>query len=157
ATFVNTITIAYGMRDERGAVRSRLRALWRFMGSVIIGVVLLPLMVLGPTLVSNLVPKEHRATASTIIHGAYYPVVVVLALLGLTSFYHLAPPRRLPWRRGVPGAALALVVFMAGSVGLRAYLDFILDRNHAYSALAAPIAALLSFYILALGVLLGAE
>ena len=39
ATFVNTITIAYGMRDLRGAVRSRLLALWLFLGSVMIGVV----------------------------------------------------------------------------------------------------------------------
>ena len=48
ATFVNTITIAYGMRDLRGPIRSRLLALWLFLGSVLIGVVLLPLLVLGP-------------------------------------------------------------------------------------------------------------
>ncbi len=157
ATFVNTTTIAYGMRDERGAVRSRLLALWLFLGAVVVGVVLLPLMVLGPTLLSDLFPKRDRETASQIIHDAYYPVVVVLALLALTSFYHLAPPRRLPWRRGLPGALLALAVFMGGSVGLRAYISFILDHNHAYTALAAPIATLLFFYVLAFGVLLGAE
>ena len=39
ATFVNTITIAYGMRDLRGPIRSRLLALWLFLGSVLIGVV----------------------------------------------------------------------------------------------------------------------
>jgi len=69
----------------------------------------------------------------------------------------LAPPRRLPWRRGVPGAILALVIFLAGSTGLREYITFIVAHNHAYGALAAPIAALLFFYLLALGVLLGAE
>jgi membrane protein len=40
---------------------------------------------------------------------------------------------------------------------LRSYITFILDRNHAYGALAAPVAALLFFFVLALGVLLGAE
>jgi membrane protein len=49
------------------------------------------------------------------------------------------------------------MVFMAGSAGLRAYITFILDHNHAYGTLAAPIAALLFFYVLALGVLYGAE
>jgi membrane protein len=82
---------------------------------------------------------------------------VALLLLGLTTLYHLAPPRRLPWRRGVPGAVLAILVFLAGSIGLRAYITFILDHNHAYGTLAAPIAALLFFFILALGVLFGAE
>src|SRR6185503_5130053 len=36
ATFVNTITIAYGMRDLRGAVRSRLLALVLYLGSIVV-------------------------------------------------------------------------------------------------------------------------
>ena len=157
ATFVNTITIAYGMRDLRGPVRSRLLALWLFLGSVLVGVVVLPLLVLGPTLLADLFPGRDKARASAILHASYYPVVVVLLLLGLTTLYHLAPPRRLPWHRGVPGALLAMLVFLAGSVGLRTYIHFILSHNHAYGTLAAPVAALLFFYVLALGVLLGAE
>jgi membrane protein len=157
ATFVNTITIAYDMRDLRGPVRSRLLALGLFLLSVVVGVILLPLLILGPTLVADLFPKHIRPTASAIIHNGYYPVVVLLTLVGLTTFYHLAPPRRLPWRRGVPGALFAMVLFFAGSAGLRSYIQYIADRNHAYGTLAAPIAALLYLFILALGVLLGAE
>lgn len=157
ATFVNTITIAYGMREERGAVRSRLLALWLFLGTIVLGVVLLPLLVLGPSLLPRTFPKSVRGTASDVIHASYYPVVTVLLLLGLISFYHLAPPRRLPWRRGAPGALLAMLIFLGGSTGLRSYITFILNHNHAYGNLAAPIAALLFFYILGLGVLLGAE
>jgi membrane protein len=52
---------------------------------------------------------------------------------------------------------LAVLIFLAGSAGLRAYIHFVLDHNQAYAALAAPIAALLFFFVLALGVLLGAE
>jgi membrane protein len=57
----------------------------------------------------------------------------------------------------LPGATLAILIFLAGSVGMRSYLTFILDKNAAYAKLAAPIAALLFFFVLALGVLLGAE
>jgi membrane protein len=157
ATFVNTITIAYGMRELRGALRSRLLALWLFLGSVLLGVIVLPLLVLGPTVLTRSFPKRARPLASSIISAGYYPVVVVLLLVGLATLYHLAPPRRLPWSRGVPGALLALLVFLGGSTGLRAYISFIVDHNHAYGTLAAPIAALLFFYVLALGVLFGAE
>jgi membrane protein len=157
ATFVNTISIAYGMRDQRGPVRSRLLALWLFMGSMIVGVIVLPLLVLGPTLLADIFPERNRRTASAVIHDAYYPTIVVLLLLGLTTLYHLAPPRRLPWRRGVPGAVLAMLIFLGGSAGLRAYISFILDHNHAYGTLAAPVATLLFFFVLALGVLIGAE
>jgi membrane protein len=157
ATFVNTITIAYGMRDLRGAVRSRLLALGIYLGSIVIGVVALPALVLGPTVLVKLFPESTRRTADRVVNDAYWPVVILLLLVGLTSLYHLAPPRRLPWRRGVPGAILALLIFLLGSAGLRQYITFIVAHNHAYGTLAAPIAALLFFFLLALGVLLGAE
>jgi membrane protein len=157
STFVNTITIAYGMRDLRGAVRSRLLALWMFLGSVLFGVIVLPMLVLGPNLIKRSFPKRWRSSVSDLVNTGYYPVLVLLLLVGLTTLYHLAPPRRLPWRRGVPGAVLAIGVFLGGSFALHAYIRFILDHNHAYGTLAAPIAALLYFFVLALGVLLGAE
>ncbi|MHA3703307.1 YihY/virulence factor BrkB family protein [Jatrophihabitans sp. YIM 134969] len=157
ATFVNTITIAYGQRDERGAVRSRLLALWLFLGSVLVGVVVLPMLVLGPDLLAKAFPEGARSTAAAVVNAAYYPVVGLLVLLGLTSLYRLSPPRRLSWLRGLPGATLALAVFLAGSAGLRAYITFVISRNDAYGSLGTPVAALLFFYVLALGVLLGAE
>ena len=157
ATFVNTITIAYGMRDLRGAVRSRLLALWLFLCSVVFGVIVLPMLVLGPQLLRRSFPERWRPTIGHVIAIGYYPVVIGLLFIGLTTFYRLAPPRRLPWHRGTPGAILAILVFLGGSVGLRTYIRFILDHNHAYGNLATPIAALLYFFVLALGVLLGAE
>ena len=157
ATFVNTVTIAYGMRDQRGAVRSRLLALWLYLLTVVIGIVLLPVMVLGPGRLVSFFPPSLRGDVETLIQAAYWPTVAGLLLLGLVTFYHLAPPHRLPWRRGVPGALLAALVFVAGSFGLRTYINFVVDRGFSYGALAAPIGALLFFYVLALAVLLGAE
>jgi membrane protein len=157
ATFVNTITIAYGMRDLRGAVRSRLLALWLYLGSIVLGTILLPMLVLGPTLLTDAFPRSARAQARTVITDLYWPVVVILLVLGLTTLYYLAPPVRRPWRRGLPGSLLAMLIFLAGSAGLRVYIGFVLDHNTAYVALATPIAALLFFYILAFGVLIGAE
>lgn len=157
ATFVNTITIAYGMRDLRGALHSRILALVLYLGSIVLGSVLLPMLVLGPNLLARSVPVSARAAARTIIRDLYWPTAIVLLTLALATLYYLAPPRRLPWRRGLPGAFLAMVIFLAGSAGLRLYIGFVLDNNTAYAALATPIAALLFFYVLAFGVLIGAE
>src|SRR4051794_730837 len=137
ATFVNTVTIAYDMRDLRGPVKSRLLALWLFLGTVVLGVVVLPLLVLGPDLLHRSFPKRYRHAVSELIDTGYYPPLIFLLFLGLVTFYHLAPPRRLPWNRGVPGAVLAIVLFLAGSSAMRGYIHFILDHNHAYTALAA--------------------
>jgi membrane protein len=157
ATFVNTITIAYGMRDLRGAVRSRLLALWLYLGSVVLGVVLLPALVLGPGIVSHLFPQSVRSEARRMITTLYWPGTIVLLVLGLTTLYHLALPRRLPWWRGVPGAVLAMLIFIGGSALLRLYIGFVTEHNTSYGTLATPIAALLFFYALAFGVLIGAE
>jgi membrane protein len=157
STFVNTVTIAYGMRDMRGAVRSRLLALWLFIGTMLIGLVLLPLLVLGPSLLVELIPSGVRGDATTLLNAFYWPVLSLVLLAGLITFYHLAPPKRLPWHRGVPGALLAAAVFSLGGSVLRAYIGFIVGHGLSYGALAAPIAALLFFYVLALAVLLGAE
>jgi len=157
STFVNTVTIAYGMRDQRGAIRSRLLALYLYLLTVVIGIVLLPVMVLGPGRLVGLFPESVRGDVGTAVNAAYWPAVGVLLLLGLVTFYHLAPPHRLPWRRGVPGAVLAGIVFVGGSTGLRLYIGFVVSQGFTYGALAAPIGALLFFYLLALAVLLGAE
>ncbi len=157
ATFVNTVTIAYGMRDLRGAVQSRLLALGLYLLTVVIGIVLLPVMVIGPGRLVHFFPRSAQGDVQTIIQATYWPLVAVLLLVGLVTFYHVAPPRRLPWRRGLPGAALAALVFVGGTFGLRTYIDFVVDSGLTYGALAAPIGALLFFYVLALAVLLGAE
>ena len=157
ATFVNTVTIAYGMRDLRGAVQSRLLALGLYLLTVVIGIVLLPVMVIGPGRLVHFFPRSAQGDVQTIVQATYWPLVAVLLLVGLVTFYHVAPPRRLPWRRGLPGAALAALVFVGGTFGLRTYIDFVVESGLTYGALAAPIGALLFFYILALAVLLGAE
>jgi membrane protein len=157
ATFVNTITIAYGMRDERGAVRSRLLALWLYLLTVLIGVLLLPLLVLGPGELIRLAPTSVRDQVSWLVGHLYWPAAILLLLLGLVTFYHLAPPRRLRWRQGLPGAVLAMGVFILGGFGLRRYIAFVVGRAFTFGTLAAPIAALLFLYLLAFAVLMGAE
>ncbi len=157
ATFVNTITIAYGMRDLRGALRSRGLALWLYLISLIMLIVLLPLLVIGPTQLRRSFPEGWRLITDDLISIGYWPVVGGLLLSGLAGLYHYATPIRLRWRRALPGAAVAVLLFIAGSYFLRLYISIVVGKALPYGALAAPIAALLFFYILALAVHVGAE
>jgi len=157
ATFVNTITIAYGMRDLRGAVRSRVLALWLYLVSLLMLVVLLPLLVIGPTQLRKSTPRSWRPVADDVINIGYWPVVGGLLLFGLAALYHYATPIRLRWRRALPGAVIAVLLFVAGSYFLRLYISIVVGSALPYGALAAPIAALLFFYVLALAVHVGAE
>jgi membrane protein len=156
-TYVNTITIAYGLRAHRNAVRSRLLALWLYVGFVVIGVVLLPLLVLGPSLFVRLFPQRWHGVVHTVTVIGYWPFVAVVSLALLTSLYHLAVPVRTPWRRAVPGALLALAFWLVGSVILRDWLAWAFRSTATYGPLSAPVAVLLFLYLTALAILIGAE
>jgi membrane protein len=105
----------------------------------------------------EVIPTAARPDATKLLNAIYWPVLSLVLIMGLITFYHLAPPKRLPWHRGAPGALLAAAVFLIGGSVLRAYIGFIVGHGISYGTLAAPIAALLFFYVLALAVLLGAE
>jgi membrane protein len=157
ATYVNTITIAYGERDMRGAIRSRLLALWLFIAQVLSGVILLPALVLGPTLIDRLLGKHVTPWVHHAITLIYWPIAIGLSLVLLASLYHFSVPHKRKWRSALPGSVFALVMWFAGSWLLRKYVAFVFDKTIAYGALAAPVAVLLFLYVTALAVLLGAE
>jgi len=157
ATYVNTITIAYGLRDRRDAVRSRLLALVLYVGYVLAGVVLLPLLVLGPGIIDKLSPDRWQHAVHLLIVIGYWPTVALISLALLATLYHLSVPVRLPWRRALPGATLGLVVWLAGSVLLREWLAWGFRSTAAFGPLSAPVAILLFLYLTALAILLGAE
>src|SRR5579875_1935221 len=116
ATYVNTITIAYGMRQLRGAVSSRLLALRLYLSFVFISIVLLPLLVLGPAHFVALFPKGSRHALRDVTNVGYWPVVVLLSFALLATLYHRAVPVRMAWRRALPGAVVGVVVWTVGSL-----------------------------------------
>ncbi|WP_346619070.1 YihY/virulence factor BrkB family protein [Blastococcus montanus] len=157
ATFMNTIVIAYDQRDVRGPIRTRLKALWLFVVGLFLAVLTLPLLVLGRDVLVGLVPPDWRSTTDTLINAVYWPIVVIGLLLGLTSFFHVVLPHRLPWRRHLPGAFLSMGFFLVAAILLREYIGSFLTSALPYGALAAPIGALLFCFFFGMAVLLGAE
>lgn len=157
STYVNTITIAYDLRDCRSAVRSRLLALVLYLGAVVTGIVMLPALVLGPGLIVRLAPASLRDDVSIAVTASYWPVVVLGCIGLLTTLYHLAVPIRTRWLRALPGSVLAMAIWLLGSIGLRWYVGVVIRASSTYSSLSAPIAMLLFLYLTALAVLIGAE
>jgi membrane protein len=157
ATFINTGVIAYGQRDVRGPIATRLMALWLFVCGLVAAVLTLPLLVLGRETLVDLLPADWQSTATLLVNAVYWPLVVVGLVLVLTSFYHVMLPRRIPWHRHLPGAIFAVVFFVVAATVLRGYVADILTTALPYGALAAPIAALLFCFLLGMALLLGGE
>jgi membrane protein len=157
SAYVNTITVAYDMRGARGALRSRLVATGLYLCFVVAGVVLLPALALGPHLISSLAPDQVADEVSTAVQVLYWPVVALLSMSLIASLYKAALPEPVRWRRCLPGAFVAMGLWLLGSLAVRAYLQSSFRSKSAYGSLGAPIAALLFFYVTALAVLIGAE
>jgi membrane protein len=149
--YVDTITIAYGLSGVRGVIRTRLRAFFLYLGGLGVGLVIIPVLVAGPTLVLRWLPEGAR-----VLHLLYWPVLILVSVVFLALLYHLSVPVRTAWLRGVPGGAVALAIWLLGSLVLRLYLDGSATGVSVYGSLGAAIAVLAWLYITALAVLLGA-
>jgi membrane protein len=149
--YVDTITIAYGLSGLRGIVRTRLRAFFLYVVGMLIMLIVIPLLMAGPTLVKRALPGT-----TGFVQLLYWPVVVVLSILFLALLYHMSVPVRTSWWREVPGAVVALGMWILGSFLLRFYLAGSLSGVSVYGSLAASIALLAWLYVAALAVLIGA-
>jgi membrane protein len=157
ASLVDSITTAYRQHSVRHPVWQRTFALLLYVLALIVSMFLLPLVALGPDLVPALLPESVRPTAAQLIGILYYPGLGVALTLGLATLYKIVLPNKLPWRRGLPGALLAMVVFLVSSVVLRFYISWVTSTGYTYGALATPIALMLFSFFIAMAIILGAE
>jgi membrane protein len=149
--YVDTITIAYGLSGVRGVIRTRLRAFFLYIGGLGVGLVIIPVLVAGPTLVLRWLPEGAR-----VLHLLYWPVLILVSVVFLALLYYLSVPVRTAWWRGVPGGGVALAIWALGSLILRLYLDGSASGVTVYGSLGAAIAVLAWLYVTALAVLIGA-
>lgn len=154
--YLETITIAYDV-EQRPGWRRRLLALGMTVGALLGGVALLPPMVFGPRIIEWLAPDPVADATLRLLDQLFWPSVVLLVFVSLVTLYHVGVPWKTPWRRDVPGALLAMVLWLLASAGLRAYLAFSVRDDAVFSQLAVPIAVVLWLYITAFVILLGAE
>ena len=154
---LETITIAYDIDQPRPGWRRRLLAVALTLGALLGALAVLPLLVLGPRVVDFVAPDAVAAATLTVMGALYWPVLGVLAIAGLATLYHVGVPWSTPWRRDLPGAVLALGLWLLAAAGLRAYLAVTIGGDAVYSQLGVPIAVVLWLYVSSIAVLLGAE
>jgi len=150
--FVDTISIMYGQSEERGIVHTRVLSFSLYVLALLLGIVTIPLVLLGPSLLGDLLPKPWDA-----LIVLYWPLVTLLTVGGLTNLYHVSTPRRSPWVRDVPGAVVTLLIWLLASFVVRGTIAASLSGGTSiYGPLSAPIVLLIWLYALAIAVLIGA-
>ena len=156
SSFVDAITVAHGQYGVRNELWQRIFALLLYLVSLVALVVGLPVLALGPDILPQFFPTSWQPYITTWVGRFYYPGVALLLVLSLSMLYKLALPRKLPWHRVLPGAILAMAVFILSSIGLRLYIQWITTTGYTYGALATPIAFLLFVFFIGLAITIGA-
>ncbi|HSF86257.1 MAG TPA: YihY/virulence factor BrkB family protein [Acidimicrobiia bacterium] len=155
---VQAITIAYDMEDRRTWWQHRLLGVALTVAGILTLAILLPLLVVGPRAGEAFAGRFGLERAFEVAWSAlYFPVVVVLGLTLLTWVYHVVPPHSTRWRRDLPGAVLALLLWLAGSAGLRIYATQVATTESAYAYFGTPLVLMLWIYLTAVTFLVGAE
>lgn len=155
---IDALIIAYDVEAKRTILRARLQAIGFALVGLVGSALLLPLVVAGPqvgaALAAPLGLADRFATAWRVL---YWPVSALVSVLLLTTLYHFAIPWKTPFRRDLPGAVLALGLWLLAAAGLRRYVLWTFGASSVYGSLGAPIAVLLWLYVTALAILMGAE
>lgn len=157
ASLIDSITLAYDQYLVRNSVWQRTFALLLYLVSLVVAVVILPVIAIGPAWLPTVFPATLRDDVASLIGVFYYPTTGVVLVLALAGLYKVAIPRKLPWHRGLPGALLAMLVFLCSSVGLRLYIRWVTSTGYTYGALATPIAFLLFAFFIGFAIIIGAH
>lgn len=149
------VNIAYDEIDERGFFKRNGLTLLFTLAGIILGILCTALVVAFPALVESINLPFYL---ETLIQWLRWPLMaaVVMGALGIT--YKIAPYRRSPRFRWVsPGAIIATILWLAGSILFSVYIDNFGNYDETYGSFAAVIVLMLWFYITAYIILLGAE
>lgn len=155
---MHAMNVAYDVEAERPA--------WKKIPLSILYTLMLAAMVIvavGLVLLGNTVAEWFSrqvglgSTFVTLWTWLRIPVAVILLVVILAIVYDLFPNLDQPFRLITPGAVLAVIVWIAASLGFSFYVSNFSSYSATYGSIAAVIIILLYFFISAAVVLFGAE
>jgi membrane protein len=155
STFITALNIAYAEEEKRGFLRFQAAAFALTALAVVFAVLSIALIAVLPAAIDLLPFGKIGKTVASVVR---WPVLLVLVTIGLAAIYRYAPSRNEPkWRWVSWGAAVATVLWIAGSALFSLYVGQFASYNKTYGSLGAVVVLMMWLYLSAFAVLLGAE
>ncbi|WP_339512913.1 YihY/virulence factor BrkB family protein [Pseudomonas sp. RL_15y_Pfl2_60] len=149
---------AYGVKEGRPAWK---RFPLSFIYTIAIAITLLGaagLMVLGPQAMNWLAQQFGiEQIVVTLWAILRWPIAICMLMLVVSVVYYVAPDVEQEFRFITPGSILAVIVWIAASMGFSYYAQNFADYNATYGSIGAIIILLLYLYISSAVLLFGAE
>ncbi len=149
------LNIVYEEEEKRGFLKLNGIALLLTVVTLFLGLLAVGIIVAVPAAVGHL-----GLTGSTqmLVRIIRWPVLFVLFLTAVGLVYRFGPSRdAAKWKWLSPGAILAVVLWLLGSILFSIYVSRFGNYNKTYGSLGAVIILLMWFYLTAFTILLGAE
>ncbi len=158
---VGALDVTYGREGRRSWLSTRIMGFVLTLFTVIVAALAAAMVVVGPLLGSGEEVAD-RLGAGSLFTTAWvwfrWPVVLAVVVAWAACIYHFAPRVRTPWRSDLPGALVGTVWWIAVSLGFRTYLDIASSGvNAVFGLLGGALSLLIWLYLLAMGLLVGAE
>ena len=158
-SIITTSNIAYDVTESRPWWKTRLTAIALTIGLAVFILVSMFLVLAGPTLAESLATRLHLGPVfkwSWMV--LQWPVVFALVVSGIAIVYYFAPDVEQDWVWITPGSIVATLVWLAVSIALKIYYQYVPSAtNPAYGAIGGIMVLMLWFYGSGIALLLGAE
>ena len=152
---MTAMNIAYNEREKRSFILLNLTAILFTIGAVIFTIASFSAISAIPAMLKILDVGE---PLSTLIRLSRWLALMAFGMIGLAVLYRYGPSRanaRYQWI--TPGAIVAIVLWLLGSVAFSIYVSNFADYNETFGSLGAVVILLFWLYVSAFVVCLGAE
>jgi membrane protein len=158
ASVMTALNVAYDVEDVRPWWTRRLLAILLTLGFAVFILTALVLLVFGVEIGAAVARRLGLGGLFTAMWNVLsLPIVAVFVLVGIALVYYLAPAAKQHWRWVTPGSAVALVLWLAMSFGLRLYVSRFTDYSATYGSIGGVILLMLWLYLTGFALLVGAE
>ena len=155
AAVIEGLNVAFDVKEPRGFFRAIV-----VKGSLTLGLILGFFLIVLVLVALPIVLNFLRLPTDTVwyVMLVRWPVVLILVALGLAILYRYGPARaNRAWRWITPGAAIACLLWIAGSLAFGYYASNFGSYNETFGALGGVIILLMWLWLSAYIILLGAE
>jgi membrane protein len=155
SSLMTGLNVANETSEKRSLVVQQAVALGLTIGAILFSMFAIAAVALLPAILEFLPLGDGAKTALGL---GRWPLLALMVCFGLAIVYRFGPSREhAKWKWITWGAALATLIWLAGSGAFSFYVSRFGSYDATYGALAAPVILLLWFWLSALVILLGAE
>lgn len=151
---LTALNIAYEETEKRGFMTLAMLSMGLTLGGIVFLLLTLAMVVAVPAALAVL-PLGSLAAWLALLR---WPILAMALMVGLAVIYRYGPSRhQARWRWVSWGAAVAVALWMLGSIGFSVYVANFAGYNETYGSVGAAVVLLLWLNLSSYAVLLGAE